>query len=132
VHSPEDSENNEQMEGGGAIMGKKILIVDDEVEQIEFASNVLEESGYTPISATNGKEGMKKVKAEKPDLILLDILMPKRGGLGMYHDLKHDEETKNVPVIICTGIAKVGSGPLGKHFEDIMMRQDQEIPAPDG
>jgi len=113
-------------------MGKKILIVDDEVEQIEFASNVLEESGYTPISATNGKEGMKKVKAEKPDLILLDILMPKRGGIGMYHDLKHDEEAKNVPVIICTGIAKADSGPLGKHFEDIMMRQDQEIPAPDG
>jgi CheY-like chemotaxis protein len=132
VHSPEDSENNEKNGKEGAIMGKKILIVDDEVEQIDFAATVLEESGYLPISAMDGEEAMKKVKAEKPDLILLDILMPKRGGIGMYHDLKHDEETKSIPVIIVTGVAKVDSGPLGAHFEDIMMRQDQDTPAPDG
>ncbi|MCK4486589.1 MAG: hypothetical protein KAU38_07495 [Desulfobacterales bacterium] len=46
-------------------MGKKILIVDDQLEQIEFAWTVLEESGYTPISATNGKEEMKKVRGRK-------------------------------------------------------------------
>jgi len=45
-------------------MGKKILIVDDELEQIEFASTALEESGYTPIGAMNGKEGMNKVRAD--------------------------------------------------------------------
>ena len=61
-------------------MGKKILIVDDEPEQIEFASTLLEENGYIPISAMNGVEGMEKVKAEKPDLVLLDILMPKEVG----------------------------------------------------
>ncbi|MDY6989748.1 MAG: hypothetical protein SWQ30_17005 [Thermodesulfobacteriota bacterium] len=55
-------------------MGKKVLIVDDELEQIDFASTALEESGDTPISAMNGKEGMKKVRGEKPNLILLDIL----------------------------------------------------------
>ncbi|MBE9571779.1 MAG: response regulator [Desulfobacterales bacterium] len=107
-------------------MGKKILIVDDELEQIDFASTVLEESGYTAISAMDGKEGMKKVKAEKPDLILLDILMPERGGIGMYHNLKHDEETKKIPVVIVTGVAR------GGHFDDRMVRQDQDIPAPDG
>ncbi|MCK4486210.1 MAG: response regulator [Desulfobacterales bacterium] len=107
-------------------MGKKILIVDDELEQIDFASTVLAESGYTPIGAMDSKEGMKKVKAEKPDLILLDIMIPERGGIGMYHDLKHDQETKNIPVIIVTGIAR------GAHFEDIMMTPGQDIPAPDG
>jgi CheY-like chemotaxis protein len=107
-------------------MGKKILIVDDEVEQIEYASTVLEASGYTPIMAMDGKEGMKKVKAEKPDLILMDIMMPERGGIGMYQDLKHDEETKNIPVIIVTGIARGGD------FNDLIVRQDQDIPAPDG
>jgi CheY-like chemotaxis protein len=110
----------------GAIMGKKILIVDDEIEQIEYASTVLEESGYTPIIAMDGKEGMKKVKADKPDLILMDIMMPERGGIGMYQDLKHDEETKNIPVIIVTGIAR------GGHFNDLVVRQDQDTPAPDG
>ena len=107
-------------------MGKKILIVDDEVEQIEYASTVLEVSGYTPIIAMDGKEGMKKVKAEKPDLILMDIMMPERGGIGMYQDLKHDEETKNIPVIIVTGIAR------GGHFDDLILRQDRDIPAPEG
>ena len=112
-------------------MGKKILIVDDQVQQINFTSTVLEENGYIPISAMDAEEAMKKVKAEKPDLILLDILMPKRGGIAMYHDLKHDEETKNIPVIIVTGVAKVDSG-VGAHFKYIMMRQDQDTPAPDG
>jgi CheY-like chemotaxis protein len=126
VHSQEDSENNVKNGKEGAIMGKKILIVDDEVEQIEFSSIVLESSGYTPISAMEGKEGMKKVRAEKPDLILLDIMMPERGGIGMYQELKRDEETKDIPVIIVTGIAR------GRHFEDIIVRQDQDIPAPDG
>ncbi len=113
-------------------MVRKILIVDDEVEQIELASIVLESSGYTPITAMDGKEAMKKVKAEKPDLIILDIMMPEQGGIGMYHDLKHDDETKNIPVVIVTGIAKVDSGPLGAYLRDIMMSQDQGTPAPDG
>lgn len=107
-------------------MGKKILIVDDELEQIDFASTVLEESGYTAISAMDGKEGMKKVKAEKPDLILLDILMPEHGGIGMYQALKHYEETKNIPVIIVTGVAR------GGHFDDLIVRQDKNVPPPDG
>jgi len=107
-------------------MGKKILIVDDEIEQIEYASTVLEASGYTPVIAMDGKEGMKKVKEEKPDLILMDIMMPERGGVGMFQDLKHDEETKNIPVIIVTGIAR------GGHFNDLTVRQDQDTPAPDG
>jgi CheY-like chemotaxis protein len=114
------------MEGSRSIMGKKILIVDDEPEQIDFASTLLEENGYVPISAANGKEGMKKVKSEKPDLILLDILMPERGGIGMYQDLRHGEETKNIPVVIVTGLSR------GGNFEDFMLRQGEDIPPPDG
>jgi CheY-like chemotaxis protein len=104
----------------------KILIVDDEAEQIDFASTVLQENGYITISAMDAEEGMKKVKAERPDLILLDLMMPKRGGLAMYQDLKHDEETKNVPVIIVTGVARGGD------FDDLIVRQDKSISPPDG
>ncbi|MDY6950180.1 MAG: response regulator [Thermodesulfobacteriota bacterium] len=107
-------------------MGKKILIVDDEVEQIDFASTILEESGYMLITAMDGKEGMKKAKAEKPDLILMDIMMPEKGGIGMYQDLKHDEDTKDIPVIIVTGITR------GGRFDDLLVRQGRDIPAPDG
>lgn len=107
-------------------MEKKILIVDDEPEQIDFASTVLEQNGYITISAKNGIEGMEKVKTEKPDLILLDILMPRRGGIAMYQDLRHDEETKDIPVVIVTGATR--GGP----FEGHMLSQGQDIPAPDG
>ena len=107
-------------------MGKKILIVDDEVEQIEYASIVLEADGYTLVVAMDGNEGMQKVKEEKPDLILMDIMMPERGGIGMYQDLRRNEETKNIPVIVVTGIAR------GGHFDDLIVRQGEDIPAPDG
>ena len=108
------------------MMKKKILIVDDEPEQIEFAAMVMQENGYIPISASNGEEGMKKVHTEKPDLILLDILMPEKGGLGMYKDLKQNEETRNIPVVIVTGVARGGD------FQDRMIRQDENLPPPDG
>ena len=107
-------------------MEKKILIVDDESEQIDFASTLLEENGYIPVSALNGIEGMEKVKAEKPDLILLDILMPERGGIGMYQELKSDEETKEIPVVIVTGVT------LGEKFDDSMVTKGQDIPPPNG
>lgn len=107
-------------------MKQKVLIVDDEPEQIEFASMVMQENGYTPISASNGAEGMRKVHTEKPDLILLDILMPEKGGVGMYRDLKQNEETKHIPVVIVTGVARGGD------FDDRMIRQDEDLPPPDG
>jgi CheY-like chemotaxis protein len=108
------------------MMKKKVLIVDDEPEQIEFAAMVMQENGYIPISASDGKEGMKKVHTEKPDLILLDILMPEKGGLGMYKDLKQNEETRNIPVVIVTGVVRGGD------FQDRMIRQDGNLPPPDG
>lgn len=107
-------------------MAKKVLIVDDEPVAIEFASVVLEENGYIPIGAADGIEGLEKVKTEKPDLILLDIMLPGKGGIAMYRDLRKDEETKDIPVIIITGVAR------GKQFEERMMRQDPDIPLPDG
>jgi CheY-like chemotaxis protein len=107
-------------------MEKKVLIVDDDVEQIDFASAVLEENGYIPISATDGIEGMDKVKTEKPDLILLDILMPEKGGIAMYRDLRNNDETKDIPVIVVTGVSR------GQRFEERMMGREPNIPAPDG
>jgi CheY-like chemotaxis protein len=107
-------------------MTKKILIVDDEPAAIDYATAVLEENGYQAISAEDGLEGMDKARAEKPDLILLDIMMPGKGGIAMYQDLRKDEETKDIPVIIITGVAR------GQRFEESMMRKAPGIPLPDG
>jgi CheY-like chemotaxis protein len=107
-------------------MAKKILIVDDEPAAIDYASAVLEENGYLAISAEDGLEGMEKARVENPDLILLDIMMPGKGGIAMYQDLRKDEETKDIPVIIITGVAR------GQRFEESMMRKAPGIPLPDG
>jgi len=107
-------------------MKKKILIVDDEREQIDFASTILEEHGYLAISASNGVEGMNLVRTETPDLILLDIMMPEKGGIGMYQELKKDGVTRNIPVVIVTGVTR------GRNFDDQMVRQSRDVPPPDG
>ncbi|MBW2350305.1 MAG: response regulator, partial [Deltaproteobacteria bacterium] len=65
-------------------MAKKILIVDDEPDIIAFISVVLEENGYSSISASNGIEGLELLRKEKPDLVLLDLMMPKKSGIAMF------------------------------------------------
>ena len=87
-------------------MGKKVLTVDDDPDIRTFVLTVLEENSYSPLVAKNGEEGMAKTVEEKPDLIILDVLMPKQSGIKMYRELKGDESLKNIPVIILSGIAK--------------------------
>jgi two-component system phosphate regulon response regulator PhoB len=84
---------------------KKVLIVDDDVDVTKFVSRLVERSGYEAIVAKNGVEGMGKVREDKPDLIILDILMPKESGIRMYRELKTDEPSKDIPVIVLSAIA---------------------------
>jgi len=84
---------------------KKVLIVDDEVDVRKFVSKLVERAGYKVIEAKNGVEGMGRVREDKPDLIILDILMPKQSGIRMYRELKTDEPLKDIPVIVLSAIA---------------------------
>jgi twitching motility two-component system response regulator PilH len=87
-------------------MGKTILAVDDEAQTRDFFSTVLEESGYTPVLAEDGEQAMEIILQNKPDLIILDIMMPKQSGIKIYRQLKRDESFKNIPVIICSGLPR--------------------------
>ncbi len=87
-------------------MGKKVLVVDDDPDVRLFSVTVLEEHGYIPIEATNGEEGMEKIKQEKPDLLILDILMPRESGIKLYRTLRTDTSLEHIPVIVVSGIAK--------------------------
>ena len=87
-------------------MTKKILIVDDDPDVRIFNSSVVEDLGYTPVEASDGVEGLNMAKKEKPDLVLLDVMMPKQAGLRMYRELMSQKSLKNIPVIIVSGIAK--------------------------
>jgi len=83
-------------------MNKKILIVDDEPDIVFLLKSRFEANGFTTIGASNGKEGISKAVSEKPDLILLDLLMPEKDGYETMRELKKNETTKDIPIILFT------------------------------
>jgi twitching motility two-component system response regulator PilH len=87
-------------------MSKKVLIVDDDPDVRLFNATVVEENGYTPIEAANGEEGLALVKKDPPDLVLLDVLMPKQSGIRLYRELKTDKSLTGIPVIMLSGVAQ--------------------------
>ena len=87
-------------------MGKKVLVVDDDPDVRMFNATVVEECGHTPIEASNGEEGLKLAKAERPDLVILDVLMPRQSGIRLYRELKTDATFKDLNIIMLSGIAK--------------------------
>ncbi len=91
----------------GDLKDKLALVVDDEPENIAYISAILNDKQMKTISASNGKEALKKVKETKPDIILLDLLMPEQSGMQFFNELKKNEEHRNRPVIIVSGASKV-------------------------
>ena len=85
---------------------KKILITEDEPGLLEMYKLYFERAGYEVINASDGKLGVEFAKKERPDLILLDILMPQIDGWAMLKDLKSDPATKMIPVIIFSNLAQ--------------------------
>ena len=83
---------------------KKILVVDDEPDLQNFLGAFLEDNGFEVVIAADGKQCMAKAKEEKPDLITLDITMPEESGVRAFRNIQEDPDTKDIPVIIVTGV----------------------------
>lgn len=81
---------------------KKILFIEDEEDQVMMVRTRLEACGYALVAALDGEEGVKKALEEKPDLILLDIVMPKMNGYEVCSRLRNDPRTCDIPVIVVT------------------------------
>jgi DNA-binding response OmpR family regulator len=85
-------------------MAKKILIVDDDPDLVEAVSIILESKGYTVAAAYGGVEGLEKAKTEKPDLIVLDVMMPDKDGYEVCRELKSDEKYRSIPILLLTAV----------------------------
>ena len=85
-------------------MGKTILIVEDEPKNMTLTRDILKISGYETIEAVDGRQGVEKAKSAKPNLILMDIMMPKLDGYAACREIKADPATKNIPVIMLTAV----------------------------
>ena len=86
-------------------MPGKILIVEDEPDMVEWLTAFFEDNGYEPTAAFNGEDGFAKARANRPDLITLDISMDKESGIRMFRDLQGDPEMAKIPVVMITGVA---------------------------
>jgi len=85
-------------------MAKTILFIEDESALQKTFGDILSQEGYEMISALDGEIGLRLVKEKKPDLVLLDLILPKISGFDVLKKIKEDEETKNVPVIVLTNL----------------------------
>lgn len=81
---------------------KKILIVDDSPTERAFLEGVLAKAGYATVHAVSGEDAVEKAKAELPDLILMDVVMPGLNGFQATRAITREETTKHIPVFICT------------------------------
>ncbi len=89
-------------------MKRKILIVDDELKNRKLAKDLLEIFGYIVIEAEDGKQGVEFAKSKKPDLILMDIMMPVMDGMEATRTLKADSTTRNIPILAVSSQAMKG------------------------
>ncbi len=83
-------------------MAKKIFIVEDELDFLSTLRERLEFEGFVVITAVDGEEALKKIPEEKPDLILLDIMLPEMNGYQVCRELKSNPETETIPVVVVT------------------------------
>ncbi len=123
-------------------MAKTILVVDDEPKNRELARDVLEVSGYKVIEAENGRISIEMAKSHKPDLILMDIMMPVMDGYTACHALRGNEDTKDIPIIMLTSVeyelnkklaARLGSSEYVTkpfNFEELLDKISKCLPSP--
>src|SRR3989338_4428334 len=95
-------------------MNKRILIVDDEPEIIELLEMRLRKVGYDILTASDGMEGLAKARKEIPDLIILDVMMPKMDGFQVCRFLKFDEKYKKIPILMLTSRGQDSDKRLGQ------------------
>ena len=98
---------------------KKVLCIEDEKEMIDLIKLILERRGFEVLGAVGGKEGLEVIRREKPDLILLDLMMPEVDGWEVYRQMKADEQVKDIPVIVVTAKAQSIDKVLGLHIAKV-------------
>lgn len=88
-------------------MKKKVLVIDDDPNIVELIKNRLSVNGYQVVTAYDGEQGLEQVSAEKPNLVIVDVLMPKMDGYTFVRTLRKQEETRDLPVIVVTAKDKM-------------------------
>ncbi|MEW6095184.1 MAG: response regulator [bacterium] len=107
---------------------KKVLVIDDNRFILRVIKSKLTSGGLEVLTAIDGEEGVQKAFAEKPDLVITDIMMPKLDGFGVYHELQRNPQTQKIPVIFLTALGEERDeleelGPAAVIFKPFSPRQ---------
>lgn len=106
---------------------KKILIIEDEQTLIKALVQSLGESGYKIETAEDGEEGIKKIKSFKPDLVLLDLILPKMDGFSVLAEMKKDPKLSDIKVIVLTNLSDVADKVLKMGASDCLIKSDFSV-----
>lgn len=112
----------------GSRPAKRILIVDDEPDVVAYLEMLLQDSGYDTLTAADGAQALDLARTEKPDLVTLDISMPRASGTRFYKEFRSDPGLGSVPVVIITGVTGYGGDPYA--YEKFISRRTL-VPPPD-
>jgi CheY-like chemotaxis protein len=83
-------------------MVKKVLVVDDVPTQLKLIASALQEVGLSVMQASDGQEAIARIQEEQPDLVVLDVIMPRMNGFEVVRELRDNEQTKRLPIVICS------------------------------
>ena len=112
-------------------MSKKyILVVDDDPDLVETVAMMLESKGCEVGMAYDGVEGEESIKQRRPDLVILDIMMPRKDGYVLCRELKQNEETGNIPVVLLTAVGEAVPSTSYTHADGMATEADDYIPKP--
>jgi DNA-binding response OmpR family regulator len=98
---------------------KTVVCIEDEPEMIDLVKLILGRKGFELVGAVGGREGLETVRKLKPDLVLLDLMMPDMDGWEVYQQMKADDELKTIPVIVVTAKAQSIDKVLGLHIAKV-------------
>jgi len=109
---------------------KRILVVDDEPDFASIVQTNLEKEGFAVEVAYDGVEGLDKVRANPPDAIVLDVMMPEKDGYAVCKELKADKKYADIPIVLLTAVASRVTSTRYSHYDGMTMEADDYIPKP--
>ncbi|KIX15882.1 response regulator transcription factor [Dethiosulfatarculus sandiegensis] len=109
---------------------KYVLIVDDDPDLVETVAINLEAKGYRVGKAYDGVEAFESIKAEKPDLLVLDVMMPRKNGYELCEELKQDSNYKNIPVVMLTAVGSAVNSTTYTHQDGMQLLADEYLAKP--
>jgi DNA-binding response OmpR family regulator len=107
-----------------------ILVVDDDPDLVETVAMMLESKGCEVGMAYDGIEGEESIKQRRPDLVILDIMMPRKDGYILCAEMKAQEETRDIPVILLTAVGEAVPSTRYSHADGMATEADDYIPKP--